>query len=123
MAQGIRWRWRRLTGDVPIAQCRRARYLRVAIDLRTRRYGDAARGRTVRFLAVAVVVRRRTAGTAVHLHVFPQRGRVGVGFVAAGHPAVVGFVGRMNVRVFFAIRGVGESSVTAFVFALERFFA
>lgn len=63
---------------------------------------------------------RRRRGLAVHLHVFPEGGRVCVGLVAAPHLAVVGLVGGVDVRVFFPVRGVGEPSVAAFVLAPER---
>lgn len=52
-----------------------------------------------------------------------QRTGVRVALVAAANAAVVRFVGRMDVRVLFAVRRVGETSVTAVELALERFLA
>lgn len=91
--------------------------------LRTGGDRDAARRRGVRLLAVAVVVRRRPPRAAVHLHVLPEAGGVGVGLVATRYPTVVGLVGGVDVRVFLSVRRVGESPVTAFVLALEGFFS
>ena len=74
-------------------------------------------------LAVAVLA---IAGTpdgvlAVHLHVLPQAGRVGVGLVAAPHLAVVRLVAGVDVRVLLSITGVGEPPVAAIKFTFEWF--
>ena len=52
---------------------------------------------------------------------FPQRGGMGVGLVAAAHPTVVGLVSGVDMHVLLPVAGVGEPSVTALYFALERF--
>lgn len=59
----------------------------------------------------------------MHLHVLPEGGGVGVRFVAACHATVVRFVGGVYVGVLLAVRGVGEPSITAFVFAFKWFLA
>lgn len=64
---------------------------------------------------------RGRRGLAVHFHVFPQRARVCVGFVTAAHFAVVRLVAGVDVRVLLPVAAVGEFSVTAVKFALERF--
>ena len=58
---------------------------------------------------------------AVNLEMFPQRGGVSVGLVAAPHPTVVGLVSGVDMHVLLPIAGVGEPSVTALYLALERF--
>ena len=122
-AQGVgRDRGRRLARHVPLAQRRAAGQLGPG-DLGTSGHGDAPGRGGVGLFAVAVVVGRRPARAAVHLHVLPQRRRVGVGFVAAGDAAVVGLVGGVHVRVLLPVRGVGEAPVAALVLALEGFFA
>ena len=73
-------------------------------------------------LAVAVLA---IAGTpdgvlAVHLHVLPQAGRVGVGLVAAPDVAVVRLVRGVDVHVLLTIAGVGESSVASLDLAFKR---
>lgn len=88
---------------------------------RSSRDADAARGGRV--VSVAVVPRRRVAGRAVHLHVLPERGRVGVGLVAAVHAAIVGLVRRVHVGVLLPVRRVGEPAVAACVLALEGLFS
>lgn len=98
--QGVRG-GRRLTRHVPLAERRRARHL--GPDLGTSSHRDAARRRRIGVLAVAIVVRGRPAGTAVHLHVLSEARGVGVGLVATGYAAVVGFVGRVDVGVLLAI--------------------
>lgn len=45
-----------------------------------------------------------------------------VALIAAIDAAIVGLIGRVNVRMLLAVRGVGESSIAALVFAFERFF-
>lgn len=45
-----------------------------------------------------------------------------VALIAAIHPAVVRLIGRVNVRVLLAVRGVGEASIAAFVLAFKRLF-
>lgn len=45
-----------------------------------------------------------------------------VRLVAAAHFAVVRLVGRVHVRVLLAVGTVGETSVAAVEFALERLF-
>lgn len=55
-----------------------------------------------------------------YLHMFPERAGVSVGLVAARHSTVVRFVGRVHMRVFLAVRAVGEPSVTSCILALER---
>lgn len=45
-----------------------------------------------------------------------------IALIAAIHAAVVGLIGRVNVRVLLAVRGVGESAVAAFVLTFERLF-
>ena len=59
----------------------------------------------------------------MHLHVLPEGRGMGVALVAAAHFAVVRFVAGVNVRMFLAIRRIGESSIAAFEFALEGFFS
>lgn len=115
-------RRRRLARDVPLAEGRAPGHLG-RVQVRAGRHGDAARRRGVRLLAVAVVVGRRPARAPVHLHVLPEGGGVGVGLVAPRHPAVVGLVGGVDVRVLLPVRGVGEAPVAALVLALERFLA
>lgn len=46
-----------------------------------------------------------------------------VGFVAACYAAIVRFVRCVHVGMFLPVGGVGESSVTAFVFAFKGFLA
>ena len=58
---------------------------------------------------------------AVNLEMFPQRGGVGVGLVAASHPAVVRLVRGVDMHVLLPVARVGEPSVTARNLALERF--
>lgn len=113
-------RCRRRLADVPIAECRTAGNL--GSHLRTRGHRNASRRRRIRFLAVTVVMRRRSSRTAVHLHVLSERRRMGVRFITTCHPAIVRFVGRVNVRMFLPVRRIRKSTITAFVFALERFF-
>ena len=74
-------------------------------------------------LAVAVLA---IAGTpdgvlAVHLHVLPQAGRVGVGLVAAPHLAVVRLVRGVDVRMLLSVARVGKASITSVKLALEWF--
>ena len=52
---------------------------------------------------------------------FPQRGGMSVGLVAAPHPTVVGLVSGVDMHVLLPIAGVGEPSVTALYLALEWF--
>jgi hypothetical protein len=113
---------RRLASDVPLAQRRASRYLGAG-DLGAGRHRDAARRRRVRLLAVAVVMRGCAPRGTVDLHVLPQRRGVGVGLVAARHPAVVRLVGGVDVGVLLPVRGVGEAPVATLVFALERLLA
>ena len=56
---------------------------------------------------------------AVDLQVLSQRGRVGVGLVAAPHPARVRLVCGVDVHVLLPVAGVGETSVAARNFTLE----
>ena len=58
---------------------------------------------------------------SVNFHVFPKRGRMGVGFVTASHFAVVGLVAGVHVRVLLAITRVRESSVAPVKLAFKRF--
>ena len=58
---------------------------------------------------------------AVDLHVFPERGGVGVGLVTAPDLAVVRLVAGVDVRVLLSITGVGEPSVAAIKLTFERF--
>ena len=58
---------------------------------------------------------------AVDLHVFPERGRMGVGLVAASHLAVVRLVAGVHVGVLLSITGVGEPPVAAVKFTFEWF--
>lgn len=44
-----------------------------------------------------------------------------VALIATLHFAVVRFVARVYVAVLLSIRAVGESAITAFIFALEWF--
>ena len=60
---------------------------------------------------------------AVNLEMFPQRGGVGVGLVAASDPTVVGLISGVNMHVFLPVARVGEPSVTARNLALEWFLA
>lgn len=46
-----------------------------------------------------------------------------VALVAAAHLAIVGLITCVNVGVLFAVRTVGETPITTFEFALERFLA
>lgn len=62
-------------------------------------------------------------GLAVHFHVLPQRARVRVGLVTAADFAVVRLVAGVHVRVLLPVAAVGEFSVAAVEFALERFFS
>lgn len=55
----------------------------------------------------------------VYLHVFPERAGVCVGLVA--HFADVGLVRSVHVHVLFPVATVGEASVAAIEFTLERF--
>lgn len=64
----------------------------------------------------------RDPGDNTYLHVLPQGRGMRVALIAAIHSAVVGLIGRVNVRVLLAVRGVGESAVAAFVLTFERFF-
>ena len=57
---------------------------------------------------------------AMDLEMFPERGGVGVGLVAAPDVAVVGLVSCVDMHVFLTVTGVGESSVTPRHLALER---
>ena len=57
----------------------------------------------------------------VDLLMFPQRGGVSVGLVAAPDGAVVGLVSGVDMHVLLPVARVGEPSVTAFNLALERF--
>lgn len=57
----------------------------------------------------------------MHFHVFPQRARVGVGFVTAADFAVVRLVAGVDVGVLLPVAAVGEFSVAAVELALERF--
>lgn len=118
-SQGIRRRRRGLTRDVPIAQSGGSRYL--GANLRTRRHRDAPSRRRIGVLPVGVVVRWRSPRAPVDFHVLPETRGVRVGFIATGHPTVVRFVRRVNVRVLLPIRRVGESPITAFVLTFERF--
>ena len=84
----------------------------------TRHQAGAGAGRLV-FALLAVEV---TDGVlAVDLHVFPERGRMGVGLVAASHLAVVGFVTGVDVRVLLSITGVGKPAVAPVKLTFEWF--
>ena len=52
---------------------------------------------------------------------FPERGRMCVGLVAASDFAVVGLVAGVDVRVLLSITGVGEPSVAAIKLTFEWF--
>ena len=52
---------------------------------------------------------------------FPERGRMGVGLVAAAHLAVVRLVAGVHVGVLLSITGVGKPSVAAIKLTFERF--
>ena len=58
---------------------------------------------------------------AVDLHVFPERGRMCVGLVAAPHLAVVRLVTGVDMRVLLSITGVGKPSVAAIKLTFEWF--
>ena len=58
---------------------------------------------------------------AVDLHVFPERGRMCVGLVAAPHLAVVRLVTGVHMRVLLSITGVGKPSVAAIKLTFEWF--
>ena len=84
----------------------------------TRHQAGAGTGRLV-FALLAVEV---TDGVlAVDLHVFPERGRMCVGLVAASDFAVVRLVAGVDVRVLLSITGVGEPSVAAIKLTFEWF--
>ena len=57
----------------------------------------------------------------VYLHVFTERGRMGVGFIATSNLAVVRFIARVNMRVLFSITRVCKPSITSVELALKRF--
>ena len=79
--------------------------------------GAGTAGLVLALLAVEV-----TDGVlAVDLHVFPERGRMGVGLVAAAHLAVVRFVAGVHMRVLLSITGVGKPSVAAVELTFEWF--
>ena len=52
---------------------------------------------------------------------FPQRGGMSVGLVAATDPAGVRLVSGVDMHVLLPVAGVGEPSVTALYLALEWF--
>ena len=84
----------------------------------TRHQAGAGTGRLV-FALLAVEV---TDGVlAVDLHVFPERGGMGVGLVTAPDLAVVRLVAGVDVRVLLSITGVGEPPVAAIKFTFEWF--
>ena len=58
---------------------------------------------------------------AVDLHVFPERGRMGVGLVAASDLTVVWLVTGVDMGVFLSITGVGEPPVAAVKLTFEWF--
>lgn len=49
----------------------------------------------------------------VHLHMFAQRARMGVGLVAPGNPTVVRFIRRVDMAVLLAIAAVREPPLAA----------
>ena len=53
-------------------------------------------------------------------HVLAKRARVCIGLVTALHLTVVGLVARVHVTVLLPVGAVGETSVTAVKFTLER---
>ena len=57
----------------------------------------------------------------MNLEMFPQRGGMGVGLVAAPRPTVVGLVSGVDMHVLLPVARVGEPAVTAFYLALEWF--
>ena len=57
----------------------------------------------------------------MNLEMFPQRGGMSVGLVAASHPTVVRLVSGVDMHVLLPVAGVGEPSVTALYLALEWF--
>ena len=71
----------------------------------------------------ALVAEEAQSVLAVNLEVFPQRGGVGVGLVAASHPAGVRFVRGVDMHVLLPVARVGEPSITALNLALEWFLA
>lgn len=99
--------------------------------------GVVQRGRVAAStIAIAVVARARTVGRdvlavgharrqwlLVHLHVLAQRTGMGVALVAVLHLAIVRLVARVHMRVLLPVRTVCKPSITAIVFALERFFS
>ena len=54
-------------------------------------------------------------------YMFPERGRMCVGLVAASHLAVVRLVAGVDVRVLLSITGVGKPSVAAIKLTFEWF--
>lgn len=96
------------------------------LDRTGRSIGDADALRRIGIISITVVSMGGPVvpmAWSMNLHVFPEAWRVGVGLVAAVHSTVVRLVGCVNVRVLFSVWRVGETSVAAFVFAFEGFFA
>ena len=81
--------------------------------------GSAGRGGS----SLITLVTQHLAFRRVNLLMFPQRGGVGVGLVAASHPAVVRLVRGVDMHVLLPVARVGEPSVTALNLALEWFLA
>ena len=70
---------------------------------------------------LALVSKEPLGLLAVDLEVFPERGGVRVGLVAALHPTRVRLVGGVHVHVLLPVAGVGEPPVTTLDLALKRF--
>ena len=72
---------------------------------------------------IALVTKQTHSVLAVDFEMFPQGGGVGVGLVAASHPAGVRLVRGVDMHVLLPVARVGEPSVTALNLALEWFLA
>ena len=59
---------------------------------------------------------------SMYFHMFSQWAWMCVALVTASNLAIVWFITCMDVRVLFAIRTIGKSSITSFVFAFEWLF-
>ena len=79
--------------------------------------GGAGRGGS----SVITLVTQHLAFCRVNLLMFPQRGGMSVGLVAAPDSAVVRLVSGVDMHVLLPVAGVGEPSVTALYLALEWF--
>ena len=78
--------------------------------------GSAGRGSS----SLITLVTQHLAFCRVNLLMFPQRGGVSVGLVAAPDSAVVGLVSGVDMHVLLPVAGVGEPPVAALDLALKR---